>query len=89
MSMKKVAFEPQAFEQLGQWVTEDKKIFKKILELIRDIQRDSFAGIGKPEPLKYELQGYWSRRITDEHRLVYKVEEDLLIILSCKYHHDQ
>ncbi|MBD2410631.1 toxin YoeB [Nostoc calcicola FACHB-389] len=83
--MKKVAFEPEAFEQLGQWATED----KKILELIRDIQRDPFAGIGKPEPLKYELQGYWSRRITDEHRLVYKVDEDLLIILSCKYHYEQ
>lgn len=88
MSMKKVAFEPEAFEQLGKWATEDKKIFKKILELIKDIQREPFSGIGKPEPLKYELQGYWSRRITDEHRLVYKVEEDLLIILSCKYHYD-
>ncbi|MDZ8085349.1 MAG: Txe/YoeB family addiction module toxin [Nostoc sp. DedQUE12b] len=87
--MKKVAFEPEAFEQLGQWATEDKKIFKKILELIRDIQRDPFAGIGKPEPLKYELQGYWSRRITDEHRLVYKVQKDLLIILTCKYHYEQ
>jgi toxin YoeB len=86
--MKKVAFEPEGFEQLGQWATEDKKIFKKILELIRDIQREPFSGIGKPEPLKYELQGYWSRRITDEHRLVYKVEEDLLTILSCKYHYD-
>jgi toxin YoeB len=57
--MKKVAFEPEAFEQLGKWATEDKKVFKKILELIKDIQRESFSGIGKPEPLKYELQGYW------------------------------
>ena len=89
MNMKKVAFEPEAFEQLGQWATEDKKIFKKILELIRDIQRDPFAGIGKLEPLKYELQGYWSRRITDEHRLVHKVQEDLLVILTCKYHYEQ
>lgn len=63
--------------------------FQKILELIRDIQRDPFAGIGKPEPLKYELQGYWSKRITDEHRLIYKVQEDLLIILTCKYHYEQ
>ncbi|MBD2132762.1 Txe/YoeB family addiction module toxin [Sphaerospermopsis sp. FACHB-1094] len=70
------------------WGKEDKKVFKKILELIKDIQREPFSGIGKPEPLKYELQGYWSRRITDEHRLVYKVEEDVLIILSCKYHYD-
>jgi toxin YoeB len=73
---------------LGEWGKEDKKVFKKILELIKDIQREPFSGIGKPEPLKYELQGYWSRRITDEHRLVYKIEEDLLIILSCKYHYD-
>jgi toxin YoeB len=86
--MRKVAFEPEAFEQLGTWGKEDKKVFKKILELIKDIQREPFSGRGKPEPLKYELQGYWSRRITDEHRLVYKVEEDLLIILSCKYHYD-
>lgn len=89
MNMKKVAFEPEAFDQLSQWATEDKKIFKKILELIKDIQREPFSGIGKPEPLKYKLQGYWSRRITDEHRLVYKMQEDLLIILSCKYHYDK
>ena len=88
MNMKKVAFELEAFEQLGEWGKEDKKVFKKILELIKDIQREPFSGIGKPERLKYELQGYWSRRITDEHRLVYKIEEDLLIILSCKYHYD-
>ncbi|WP_414576901.1 Txe/YoeB family addiction module toxin [Anabaena sp. CCY 9402-a] len=86
--MKKVAFEPEAFEQLGKWTIEDKKILKKILDLIKDIQREPFSGIGKPEPLKYELQGYWSRRITDEHRLVYKIEEDLIIILSCKYHYN-
>lgn len=87
--MKKVAFEPEAFEELGQWGTEDKKVFKKILSLIKDIQRDPFSGTGKPEPIKYELQGYWSRRITDEHRLVYKIQEDILIIISCKkYHYD-
>jgi toxin YoeB len=74
---------------LNNWESgEDKKVFKKILELIKDIQREPFSGIGKPEPLKYEFQGYWSRRITNEHRLVYKIEEDLLIILSCKYHYD-
>lgn len=88
MNMKKIAFESEAFEELGQWATEDKKIFKKILYLIKDIQREPFSGIGKPEPLKYELQGYWSRRITDEHRLIYKIEDDVLIILSCKYHYE-
>jgi toxin YoeB len=84
----RVAFEPGAFEQLSEWAIEDRKIFKKILALIKDIQREPFSGIGKPEALKYELQGYWSRRITDEHRLIYKVEDDVLIILACKYHDD-
>lgn len=88
MSMRKIAFEPKAFEQFGQWAIEDKKIFKRILELIKDTQRNPFSGIGKPEALKYELQGYWSRRITDEHRLVYKVENNLIIIISCKYHYE-
>lgn len=88
MSMRKIAFEPEAFEQFGQWAIEDKKIFKKILELIKDTQRNPFSGIGKPEALKYELQGYWSRRITDEHRLVYTIENDLIIIISCKYHYE-
>lgn len=87
--MKKIAFEPLALKQYNQWALEDRKMFKKILKLIEDIQRDSFSGIGKPEPLKYELQGYWARRITDEHRLVYSVEENLIIILSCKYHYEQ
>ncbi|MEA5533837.1 Txe/YoeB family addiction module toxin [Crocosphaera sp. XPORK-15E] len=86
--MRKITFDPEAFEQLGTWGIEDKKIFKKILTLIRDAQRNPFSGLGKPEPLKYELKGCWSRRITDEHRLVYKVEEDSLIILSCRYHYD-
>lgn len=86
--MKKIAFEPEAFEEFSQWATEDKKIFHKILSLIQDIQREPFSGIGKSEPLKYELQGYWSRRITDEHRLIYRIEDDVLIILSCKYHYE-
>ncbi|ACK66545.1 addiction module toxin, Txe/YoeB family [Rippkaea orientalis PCC 8801] len=86
--MRKITFAPEAFEQIGIWGIEDQKIFKKILNLIRDAQRNPFSGLGKPEPLKYELKGCWSRRITDEHRLVYKVEEDSLIILSCRYHYD-
>jgi toxin YoeB len=67
-------FDSQAFTQFNQWAIENKKIYKKIVELINDTLRDPFAGIGKPEPLKYELQGYWSRRITEEHRLIYKVK---------------
>lgn len=87
--MKKIAFEPDAFKQLEQWEKTDKKVLKKIFALIKEIQRTPFSGMGKPEPLKYELQGYWSRRITEKHRLVYRVENDLLIILSCKYHYDE
>jgi len=88
MNMRKVTFEVKAFEQFADWAVTDKKTFKKILSLIRDAQKDPFSGIGKPEPLKYELQGCWSRRITDEHRLVYAIAEDSLIILSCRYHYD-
>ena len=88
MTMRKIAFSPEAFEQFSNWATTDKKVFKKILSLIKATQREPFSGIGKPEPLKHELQGCWSRRITDEHRLVYQVEKDLLIVLSCQYHYD-
>jgi len=65
----------------------DKKYYKRIISLIKDISRNPFQGLGKPEALKYELQGYWSRRIDDEHRLIYKIENDRLIIVSCKYHY--
>ena len=81
--------ENNAFEDFTGWALEDKKVYKKILSLIKDIQRSPFEGIGKPEPLKYELSGYWSRRITDEHRLVYEVAEDreAVTIISCRWHY--
>jgi len=60
---------------------------KKINELLRDVKRSPFEGVGKPEPLRYELQGCWSRRINDEHRLVYKVEHNAIAIVSCRYHY--
>ena len=69
------------------WEENDKKILKKINSLIKDIKREPFEGIGKPEPLKHELAGCWSRRITDEHRLVYEVDEKGINIISCKYHY--
>ena len=65
----------------------DKKILKKINRLIKEIKRDPFEGIGEPEPLKYNWSGYWSRRITIEHRLVYKVTDDALLIAQCRYHY--
>lgn len=85
--MKRVIFESNAFEDFTGWATEDKKVYAKIIELIRDIQRSAFTGLGKPEPLRHEMKGYWSRRITDEHRLVYKVTDDAILIAACRYHY--
>ena len=69
------------------WQNTDKQILKKINQLIKDIKRELFEGIGKPEPLKYELSGFWSRRISDEHRLVYEVSESYIAIVSCRFHY--
>jgi len=86
--MQSIVFEGKAFEQFTNWAKADKKIHLKIVELINNIQSTPFIGLGKPEPLKYQLQGYWSRRITDEHRLVYKVTDTSIVIISCKYHYE-
>lgn len=83
-----VAFSKQAFEQFHEWRL-DKKMFEKLYTLIKDTQRHPFEGLGKPEPLKEDLSGYWSRRINDEHRLVYQVTENHIYIISCKYHYPQ
>lgn len=85
--MKQVVFENTAFVDFTNWSVENKGVYKKIITLIKDIDRNPFIGSGKPEPLRYEFQGYWSRRITDEHRLVYKVDESSIVIASCKYHY--
>ncbi|WP_059369856.1 Txe/YoeB family addiction module toxin [Treponema endosymbiont of Eucomonympha sp.] len=78
----------KAFETFYEWTLTDKRIAKKIAELIRDIQRDpTGAGTGKPELLRGNLSGHYSRRITDEHRLVYKIDGDTIIITSCKGHY--
>jgi toxin YoeB len=82
-----IAFEQGAFDDFSCWATADKKLYKRLVSLIKETARNPYTGLGKPEALKYELQGYWSRRINDEHRLVYKVEADRLIIISCKYHY--
>ena len=70
------------------WQKTDKAILKRINTLIRDIQREPFSGIGKPEPLKHGLSGYWSRRISDEHRLVYKFSENQILIALLRYHYE-
>ncbi len=84
---RKIVFESSAFADFNDWAKLDKKIYRKIVELIKDIDRDPFKGLGKPEDLKHDLSGYWSRRINLEHRLVYKVTNEEIIILSCKYHY--
>jgi len=85
--MRNIVFETSAFEQFNKWALENKKIYAKIVELINDIQRHPFSGIGKPEPLKHRLKGFWSRHITDEHRLVYKITDEEVILVSCKFHY--
>jgi len=85
--MNKV-FSDIAWDHYQYWVVNDKKVLKKINELIRDIERNGNAGIGKPEPLKNELSGFWSRRITDVHRLIYSMDEANIYIAKCKGHYD-
>jgi toxin YoeB len=82
-----LSFSDDAWDDYLYWQQNDKKILKKINRLIKEIQRDPFDGIGEPEPLKYNWSGYWSRRITIEHRLVYKVTNDNLMIAQCRYHY--
>ena len=83
----KILFSERAWEDYLYWQSQDRKTLNRINQLIRDCQRDPFAGTGKPEPLKHAFAGYWSRRITDEHRLVYKVTEDALLIAQARYHY--
>jgi toxin YoeB len=83
----KLVWAEQAWDDCLWWQTEDRKVLRRVNELIKDIVRNGNEGIGKPEPLKHGFQGYWSRRITDEHRLVYKVEGDEIRIAACRYHY--
>jgi len=85
----RITFSKNAWEDYTSWLTVDKTILKKINELIKDILRTPFEGKGKPEPLKYDLAGFWSRRIDREHRLVYQVNDNELLIFSCRYHYDK
>jgi toxin YoeB len=81
-----LAWTTYAWEDYVYWQTNDKKIVKRINQLIKEIERSPFTGIGKPEPLKFQFSGYWSRRINNEHRLVYKYEDEKLTIIQCRYH---
>ena len=83
----KLVFAEKAWEDYLYWQKTDKKILKRVNTLIKDIARAPFEGIGKPEPLKHALSGYWSRRINDEHRIVYRVQDDSLLIAQLRYHY--
>lgn len=83
----KIVFSRQGWNDYLHWQTNDKQIVKRINELIKDIQRSPYQGIGKPEPLKYALSGFWSRRINEEHRLVYRVDGASILIAQARYHY--
>lgn len=84
--MKK-QFSDHAWDDYLYWQQADRKLLKRINDLIKAIERDPFQGVGKPEPLRHALAGFWSRRINDEHRIVYRVEGDVLLIAECRYHY--
>ena len=81
-------FVDESWEDYLYWQKMDKKKLKRINDLLKDISRNPFDGIGKPEPLKHKYSGFWSRRIDDEHRLIYKYEEEKILIAKCRFHYD-
>lgn len=85
--MRKIEFEPEALKNYAEWANENRKTFNKITKLIFETSRQPFKGAGKPEPLKHNLKGCWSRRIDLENRLVYQVTDDIITIIACKYHY--
>lgn len=86
--MKSIKFTAKAFKDFLEWQAEDEGVFEKIGDLIVEVTRDPFKGRGKPEPLKGDFSGCWSRRITHEHRLIYRVESDTITVLKCKGHYN-
>lgn len=86
--MSRILFTEHAWEEYIYWHTQDKRTLRRINQLLRDIQRDPFDGIGKPEPLRGELSGFWSRRIDECNRIVYRVRDDIVELLQCKGHYD-
>ncbi|MBS3806801.1 MAG: Txe/YoeB family addiction module toxin [Bacteroidales bacterium] len=84
----KYIFVDESWEDYLYWQRTDKKILKRINKLLKDIARNPYSGLGKPEPLKYKYKGFWSRRITDEHRLIYKYREGEILIAKCRFHCD-
>lgn len=85
----KIVFSARGWDDYLWWQQQDRRLLKRITALIQDIVRNGNQGIGKPEPLKHGFQGYWSRRINDEHRLVYKVVDDEIRVAACRYHYER
>jgi len=83
----KLIFSEHAWEDYQYWLESDRQMLRRINRLINEITRDPFSGAGKPEPLKHGLSGYWSRRINDEHRIVYRMSEDAVLIAQLRYHY--
>jgi len=83
----RLVWDVNAWEDYLWWQVQDRKVLKRINVLIQDVMRNENEGIGKPEPLKHDFAGYWSRRITDEHRLIYKVVDEEIRIAACRYHY--
>jgi toxin YoeB len=81
-------FVDESWEDYLYWQKTDKKMLRRINDLLKDIARNPYSGTGKPEPLKYKYAGFWSRRIDKEHRLIYQVKEDAILIVKCRYHYD-
>ncbi|MGV8093472.1 MAG: Txe/YoeB family addiction module toxin [Mangrovibacterium sp.] len=84
----KYSFVDESWEDYTYWASTDKKILGKINELLKDIRRNPFKGLGKPEPLRHKYKGCWSRRITEEHRLIYQIRDNEILILKCRFHYD-
>ncbi len=88
-----ISFTPNGWEEFEYWIDNDSDTVIRIKDLIKSIRQDPFRGLGKPEPLKYDLKGYWSRRITGEHRIVYKVSgtkgvDQRCVVIQCRFHYD-
>lgn len=85
--MRSLEFDPSGFDDLAWWIRQDRKIALRIVKLLEEIQRSPFEGTGRPEALRHELSGCWSRRIDHEHRLVYQVSEEKIRVLACRFHY--
>lgn len=87
MSQMDIMFLDDAWQDYLYWQKIDKQALKRINQLIKDIQRNPFEGLGKPEPLRFDMSGLWSRRINQEHRLIYQIKDDYIVIVQCRYHY--